>query len=804
MSAHPRRGQSNGAANPGSSEQSRIYNGGFSNGSMADMSHIWSDSPSINTEAPSGSSSLLPSSDADGWSNQHRNISTWPPRPQANGITTSPIHNRSGDSNSSDTRYFAQQAQNYVAARPELISPPGEGNALNILADGERRRALHKDLTPGFQSQTGYTHLDNSGSLNMSSSQDTLQQLQQLTSGNGYAHASRHSTSSPAQRPGHTNYHSFHSERQFGQLSTGLDRLQMNEAQAATGRPPHVSRNSVDTALIRHKFSTSDEPTYPMQPMALQGYGSEFSNRDSQIMYQQARTSRLGENELQGSPLEYTPTDSAYYKFRPSGMNTSRRHRNNHPQPYPNVHNRAGELHSLETAHTLSQQPFVPNYDHAIHSPTAIATHLFTQLNLASRTTPPHRPTSQESQCSAVLQEFRVSYTKTKRFELKELYGNICEFSGDQLGSRALQLKLESANSDEKERVFQEVLPNCMQLSQDIFGNYVVQKLFEHGNQAQKKLLAQKMKGNIFSLSMAPYGCRVIQKAFEHVLVDQQASMVKELEERIFECVGSSNGNHVIQKALERVPTQYTKFIVDAFRGQAEKQAMHNYGCRIVQRMLEHCDKSDRRELLAELHACAAKLIEDQYGNYVIQHIIQRGEESDRSFMIGMVKRKLIPYSKHKFASNVVEKSIEFGDEAQQKEIIGRLVGETLEGQRTLNELVADQYGNYVVQKIINRFKGEERFRLVERIKPMVAELRRFSSSSSKPLLAIEKLINELSPPTVAVSASNHSSTTPPNSHKSSPQPSRRSVENHVTRGAPPTPPPTDNQTDGTNCTTTL
>ncbi|KAJ0268912.1 hypothetical protein COL922a_014781, partial [Colletotrichum nupharicola] len=71
---------------------------------------------------------------------------------------------------------------------------------------------------------------------------------------------------------------------------------------------------------------------------------------------------------------------------------------------------------------------------------------------------------------------------------------------------------METANSDEKEQVFQEVLPNCMQLSQDIFGNYVVQKLFEHGNQAQKKLLVQRMKGNILSLSSAPYGCRVIQK----------------------------------------------------------------------------------------------------------------------------------------------------------------------------------------------------------------------------------------------------------------------------------------------------
>ncbi|KAL2815958.1 armadillo-type protein [Aspergillus granulosus] len=815
MSAHSRRVQSNGAANPASSERSRIYNGSFGSGSMANMSHIWTDSPSANTETPSGSSTLLPSSDADGWSNNHRNLSTWPPRPQANGIATSPVQSRSGDANGislangTDTNYFAQPGQNYLATRSERVSPSGEGNAMDMLANGDIRRALHKDLAPSYQAQSGYTPLDNrrsdgTGALKISSSQNPLQQL---TSRNGYAHASRNSTSFAPQRPAHNHYPSFHSDRQFDEVSTGLDRLQLNETQTAASRPQYISRNSLDTALARYKSSNpGDEAGYPVQQMMLQGYANEISNRDTQVAYQQRRSSHLGENDLLVSPTEYTPTTDAPYYIR---QNTSRRYRNDYVQPYVDnmvaMQNRVRELQSLETTHTLPQQPFIPSYDHTIHSPTSIAAHLYSQFNpavLASRHQPPHRPTSQESQCSPVLQEFRANYNKTKRCELKEIYGHICEFSGDQFGSRALQIKLETANSDEKERVFQEVLPNCMQLSQDIFGNYVVQKLFEHGNQAQKKLLAQKMKGNIFSLSSAPYGCRVIQKALEHVLVDQQASMVKELEEKVLECVQNNNGNHVIQKAIERVPTQYTKFVVDAFRGQVEKQAMHSYGCRVIQRMLEHCEEADRRALLTELHACTAKLIEDQFGNYVIQHVIQHGEEADRSIMIEVVKKKLISHSKHKFASNVVEKSIEFGNETQRREIIGRLIAETPEGERILNELVGDQYGNYVVQKILNHLKGAERLRLVERIRPLVGQLKKYNCS--KQIAAIEKLIGDLSPtPTVAIPASNNPSTTPPNSHKSSPQPLRRSVEDRFV-DAPPTPPPTDNQPDGADFATTL
>ena len=94
----------------------------------------------------------------------------------------------------------------------------------------------------------------------------------------------------------------------------------------------------------------------------------------------------------------------------------------------------------------------------------------------------------------------------------QDIYHHIVEFSGDQHGSRFIQQKLETANSDEKDQVFRELLPNSRQLMTDVFGNYVIQKFFEHGNQAQKKLLANQMRNHVLALSMQIYGCRVVQK----------------------------------------------------------------------------------------------------------------------------------------------------------------------------------------------------------------------------------------------------------------------------------------------------
>jgi mRNA-binding protein PUF3 len=89
---------------------------------------------------------------------------------------------------------------------------------------------------------------------------------------------------------------------------------------------------------------------------------------------------------------------------------------------------------------------------------------------------------------------------------------HVVEFSGDQHGSRFIQEKLETANSDEKDQIFREIQPNALQLMTDVFGNYVIQKLFEHGNQLQKRMLAKCMKNHVNELLVQMYGCRVVQK----------------------------------------------------------------------------------------------------------------------------------------------------------------------------------------------------------------------------------------------------------------------------------------------------
>ncbi|KAF2443890.1 ARM repeat-containing protein [Karstenula rhodostoma CBS 690.94] len=329
---------------------------------------------------------------------------------------------------------------------------------------------------------------------------------------------------------------------------------------------------------------------------------------------------------------------------------------------------------------------------------------------------------------SSCLYNFKNASKINKKFELKDIYGNVVEFSGDQHGSRFIQQKLESANSDEKDKIFREIQENCLQLMQDVFGNYVIQKFFEHGDQTQKKFLASRMMGNILHLSNGMYGCRVVQKALEYVLVEQQAAMVKELEKDVLRCVRDCNGNHVIQKVIDKVPLEYIRKIIDAFRGQVGILSVNTYGCRVIQRLLEKVPEPDRRFILTELHAEGSKLITDQYGNYVCQHIIEHGTPEDRTKAIGLVNQGLLTFSKHKFASNVVEKCLKFGSNEQRRDIMLKLTDKNERGENNLQMLIKDPYGNYVIQKCLETVNRRDYQEFVAVLKPELDKAKKVMS----------------------------------------------------------------------------
>jgi hypothetical protein len=301
---------------------------------------------------------------------------------------------------------------------------------------------------------------------------------------------------------------------------------------------------------------------------------------------------------------------------------------------------------------------------------------------------------------SALLSHFRATM-KTQRHELRDIYGHVVEFSSDQHGSRFIQTRLETANSEERERVFGEIRPYLIPLMTDVFGNYVIQKFFEYGSLSHKDILAATMQGQVVSLSCQPYGCRVVQKALDHVSTSQQAALVNELDGAVIDLIQDQNGNHVIQKVIERCSAAMVDFVVRAMRGQVHRLSIHSYGCRVVQRCLEKSALPSISLIFSELTDCIQTMIPDQYGNYVVQYIVTHEDTECKRRIMAHVIDNLEILSRHKYASNVVEKCVQNSDGAYQSSIVHALsnIAKRRSESESLVGMVKDQYGNYVIRK---------------------------------------------------------------------------------------------------------
>lgn len=117
------------------------------------------------------------------------------------------------------------------------------------------------------------------------------------------------------------------------------------------------------------------------------------------------------------------------------------------------------------------------------------------------------------------------------------------------------------------------------------------------------------------------------------------------------------------------------------------------------------------------------QLILDQYGNYVIQHILEHGEAANKSKIVSRLEGRVMMLSQHKFASNVVEKCVSNASSEERS----RLIAEICQDEASLGSMIKDQYGNYVVQKMIETASDKDLGLLMGKIKHHANSLHKFS-----------------------------------------------------------------------------
>ncbi|KAE8711088.1 hypothetical protein F3Y22_tig00110303pilonHSYRG00172 [Hibiscus syriacus] len=81
-------------------------------------------------------------------------------------------------------------------------------------------------------------------------------------------------------------------------------------------------------------------------------------------------------------------------------------------------------------------------------------------------------------------------------------------------------------------------------------------------------------------------------------------------------------------------------------------------------------------------------------------HVLEHGKPHERSSIISKLAGQILKMSQQKFASNVVEKYLTFGGLEERQILVNEMLGSTDENE-PLQATMKDQFGNYVVQKVL-------------------------------------------------------------------------------------------------------
>ncbi|KAI2620255.1 armadillo-type protein [Xylaria nigripes] len=301
--------------------------------------------------------------------------------------------------------------------------------------------------------------------------------------------------------------------------------------------------------------------------------------------------------------------------------------------------------------------------------------------------------------------------------------------SNDQQASIFLQQKLKVGTPDQKYEIVEAIVAQAYPLMVNRFGNFLVQRCFEHGTPEQVIKIAEAIRGCTLTLSMDPFGCHVVQKAFDSVPEDYKAIMVHELLRRIPETVIHRYACHVWQKLFElrwtESPPQIMKYVNEALRGMWHEVALGETGSLVVQNIFENCLEEDKRPCIEEVLNNIDIVAHGQFGNWCIQHICEHGAPADRSRAIDHVIRYAAEYSMDQYASKVVEKCLKIGG----AEFLARYLDRVCEGRIDrpripLIDIASDQYGNYLIQWILQHANPQHKEIVAAHIRKHMVSLR--------------------------------------------------------------------------------
>ena len=307
----------------------------------------------------------------------------------------------------------------------------------------------------------------------------------------------------------------------------------------------------------------------------------------------------------------------------------------------------------------------------------------------------------------------------------------------DQIGCRYLQ-KVIDDNPEFSNNLFQMLINNIENMCTDLFGNYVIQKLIINLNSSNFEKITRIILNKFRHISTSNYGTRVIQKLIE--IISYKNNFFMNNKEQIptylkcFSLINSiiinnihyifkdNNSCHIIIKFVTVIPYPANDNMYNEIYKYFIMLCKDKHGCCVIQKCFENGINQQKLNLFSLSNKYCDELINDQFGNYVIQYVVGCNVDIVNKSLLNLIMNNLLSLCTEKYASNVLEKFIYFNS-PESRIFLNKIISDN----NILYQIITNQYGNYIIQRIINIIDKETRVEVLKTILCWIDDIKKLS-----------------------------------------------------------------------------
>ncbi len=303
------------------------------------------------------------------------------------------------------------------------------------------------------------------------------------------------------------------------------------------------------------------------------------------------------------------------------------------------------------------------------------------------------------------------SYTENLRLMLK-----------DQKGSKFIQKKIDEKSSEFLNKLYEQIKNNLFDIITDQYGNYVIQKLVDN---CDKKLISKMLKKlslnintkTLYEISINNYGTRALQKMIENLsscMTQQDINIILNFAKgNVQNLIKDINGNRVIQSIIQNIKNK--EVLTPIYKEMNENIVEINKtksGCCVFAKVLLNITENDLNPMVDLMINDFNKLVNDEFGNISLKRIIKLNNENYNDKIFNCIKDNIVQLSCQKYSSNVIDACID-NNTSLKKKTIEKLI----DNENYINELILDQFGNYIIQNALQNAEQKEFDIIIKNIK---------------------------------------------------------------------------------------